>query len=373
MIFSVSFLLAMAGCFPSTVSVGPDGRIALPREEGIFLIDMKSWKGLKVYEAEKGKEPSWVQWSPKGDRLLYAAHNILYVCSSDGQNTRTLYKAPSTMGYCLWAPDGRSVSVTEMQAFSIESPDKDEKKPDEAGLKGESLPRLKILDAETGKEKWALDQISFIHRWLPDSKAIAVFHISKKDKNSGVFSGEISLVDAEKGTPTPLAFAQSLESWLDASPDGKDIYFTSQSAALKKETLKDAEKEGKNKLYRLSIEKKSIDEIGVASTVTVSPDGRKIQFLRKQEEGTELVVTDRQGENEKVVARSISLSSSEMGGGKILPAWLNNDEIIYWRYITVLAPDGKALYANIVKADGTKTTRAQNFIEDAIMKSSKPK
>jgi len=363
----------MAGCFPLTVSVGPDGRLALPRGEGIFLIDMKNWKGSKVYEAEKGKEPTWVQWSPKGDRLLYAAGNTLYICSSEGKNTRTLYKAPSTMGYCLWSPDGRLVSVTEMQALSIESPDKDDKKPDESGLKGESLPKLKVLDAETGKEKWSQDQISFIHRWLPDSKGIAVFHISRKDKDSGIFSGEIALIDAEKGTSTTMALAQSLESWLDVSPDGRDLYFTSQSASLKKETLKDAQKEGKNKLYRFSIEKKSLDEIGAATTIAVSPDGKKLQFIRKQEDGADLIVTDRQGDNEKVVARAISLSSSEMAGGKILPAWLNNDEIIYWRYVTVLAPDGKALYANITRVDGSKTTRAQNLIEEAVTKAQKPK
>jgi Tol biopolymer transport system component len=371
--FSITLSLFLAGCFPSTVSVGPDGRVALPREEGIFLLDIKAWKAFKLYEAEKGKEPTWVQWSPKGDKLLYVANNTLFVAAPDGKNVKTLYKATSNMGYCLWSPDGKSISVTELQGLTIENPDSDDKKIDETGLKNESMPRLKILDAETGKEKWSVNQISFIHRWLPDSKSLAVFHASKKDKDTGIFSGEIALVDAEKGNLTTCALAQSLESWLDVTPDGKDIYFTSQSAALDKESLKSAVKESKNKLYRIVLGKKPLEELSPASMVSVSPDGKKLLFFRQQEEGTEFVVADREGDKEKVIARNISLTSSEMAGGKILPVWLNNEEIMYWRYVTVLAPDGKALFASIAKIDGTKTTRIQSYIEDALSKAERAK
>jgi Tol biopolymer transport system component len=373
----LAVMILVSGCFPSTASVAPDGRIALPRGEGIYIVDLSSGKASKLYEAEKGKEPSWVQWSPKGKELLYVVKNEIFITSPDGKNCRSIYHSPSTMGFCLWSPDMTLISMTELDAFRIETEENPEKAidKDEAGLKGEQLPRLTVVDAKTGKVKWQVPNIFFIHRWMPDSTSIIVFHILKKDKDSGSYGGEIARLRISDGKLYPIAYTTGHESWLDVSPNGEAIYFTAQTAALSKDGLKMAEKDSKNKLFRLALcgEKATLKESGTASIFFVSPDSRKLLLARQGDEGTELVVCDAGGDSEKVIARDPAITTSEMSGGKILPLWLNNDEIMYWRYITVLAPDGKSLIAFLGKADGSKTTKIQNTIDQAVIQADKPR
>jgi Tol biopolymer transport system component len=382
--YSVALFLAavfiISGCFPSTVSVAPDGKIALPRGDGIYLMDMASGKSSRLYEAEKGKEPSWVQWSPRGNELLYVVKNEIFITSPDGAQCRSLYKSNSTMGFCQWSPDMALISVTELDAFRIqteESPDKD-KAPDkgEPSLKEEQLPRLTVLDAKTGAVKWQVPNIFFIHRWMPDSSSIVVFHILKKDKDTGAYTGEIARLRLSDGKLYPLAFTTGHESWLDVARNGEAIFFTAQSASLSKDELKMAEKDSKSTLFRLSLkgDKAALKEMGTATVFFGSPDSKKLLLARQNDEGgTDLVVCDSHGDNEKLVAREASVASTEMSGGKILPLWLNNDEIMFWRYVTVLAPDGKALIAYTAKADGSKTTMVQNVIDQAVLKAEKPK
>ncbi|GEM_PF-2483566 len=381
--YSVYLLLIavfiISGCFPSTVSVAPDGRIALPRGDGIYLINLASGKSSRLYEAEKEKEPSWVQWSPKGNELLYVVKNEIFITSHDGGNLRSICKSQSTMGFCLWSPDMSMISFTELGGFNIETEGAPEKESavekDDTNLKGEQLPRLTVLDTKSGKMKWQVPNIFFIHRWMPDSANIVVFHILRKDKESGTYEGEIARLRLSDGKLYPIACTTGNESWLDVSPNGESVYFTAQTASLSRETLKTAEKDSQNRLFRFSLKdgKTDLNDIGRATVFFASPDSKKLMLARQGETGTDLVVCDANGGNEKIIASDPAISTTDMSGGKILPQWLNNDEILYWRYITVLAPGGKSLTAFVGKADGSKTKNIQSVIDQAVMRAEKPK
>jgi len=370
-------VFVISGCFPSTVSVAPDGRIALPRGDGIYVMDLASGRSSRLYEASDGREPSWVQWSPKGDELLYVVKNDIYKASSDGRNVRNLCKSESTMGFCLWSPDALMISYTELSPFSIETDDTTGKAAgkDDTGLKGEQLPRLTVLDAETGKVKWRVPNIFFVHRWMPDSKSIAVFHILKKDKETGFYEGEIARLQISDGKLHPIAYTTASESWLDVSSNGESIYFSALNASISREALKTAGKENRNRLFRLSLkgEKAALSDIGTATVFFASPDSKRLMLARQGDKGTELIVCDASGGNEKVITSDAAIATTDMSGGKILPLWLNNDEIMYWRSITVLAPGGKSLTAFVGKADGSKTTRIQNTIDQAVIQAEKKK
>lgn len=374
------FLIAMfimSGCFPSTVSVAPDGRIALPRGDGIYLVDLASGRSSRLYEAVSGHEPSWVQWSPKGNELLYVVKNEIFVTSPDGANVRSVTKSESTMGFCLWSPDMSMISFTELSPFSIkteEAPDKAAEK-DDTNLKDQQLPRLTVLDAKTGKVKWQVPNIFFIHRWMPDSKYIVVFHILRKDKETGTYGGEIARLSLSDGKLYPIAFTTGNESWLDVSSNGESIYFTALTASISREALKKAEKDSQSRLFRLSLkgEKTTLNDIGTATVFFASPDSKKLMLARQGDTGTDLVVCDANGGNEKIITNDAAIATADMSGGKILPLWLNNDEIMYWRHITVLAPGGKSLTAYVGKADGSKTTKIQNTIDQAVIQAEKKK
>lgn len=393
--FLILSLLAvlLAGCFPLTVSVGPDGRVALPRQEGIFLLDLKEGASTTIYKCEEGKEVSWVQWAPKGKQLLYVVGNEVYTTTPDGKQQKLLYTASGTMGYCLWSPDEKWISITELvtklqlpeeetkeggeqkdsgeKKDVPEKPDKDKEKKQETGLEKESLPQLTIIDARTGEVKQKLENIFFIHRWMPDSKQVAILHLIGKEAESGAFTGEIALFGVNDGALTSLAKVKSTESWLDVAPSGKAIYFTADSAGDKEE--------GEAQTSRLfcffpgdpARKPKSI--AASVGSVAVSPDSGHLLISKKGDSGTELLVCDENGANEKVIASGIAEAAADMGGGKIIPVWLNNEEILYWKYVTVLSPGGKSLKAYTVRRDGTMTANIQNRMEEMVIKADRQK
>lgn len=375
----------ISGCFPSTVSVAPDGTIAIARGEGIFLIDLKEGNAKQIYESENGKPPSWVQWSQKGKNLLYIVGNNIYVTSPDGvSKTNNIYQASNNMGYCQWSPDEKWISISELEHSVFEESKEEDKgnnkSKEETGLEKESLPKLIIIDSSNGKIKNELKNISFIHKWVQDSKSVIAFHITKKDKETGSFSGEISQFKIDDGSITPLVYVKSVEPWLDASLSGNNIFFTAQVAEVNK-AKRDEEKTTKettHKLYRFTLNKKDSLKLitSPASLVFVSPNSKNIMISRQAQDGAELVLMDQDGNGERMLTQEIATASTEMGGGKILPVWLNDQEIMYWRYFTILSPDGKALTTCTIKLDGLntlKSQRVQNLIEKYISEAKKIK
>jgi eukaryotic-like serine/threonine-protein kinase len=51
-------------------------------------------------------------WFPDGQRITYAKGNELYVCKSDGTESRKLVAAPGVVAWPRWSPDGRSLRFT---------------------------------------------------------------------------------------------------------------------------------------------------------------------------------------------------------------------------------------------------------------------
>ncbi|MDQ7824670.1 MAG: hypothetical protein RDV48_17850 [Candidatus Eremiobacteraeota bacterium] len=364
-------ILCLSGCFPSAVSVGPDGRIALPRGEGIFLMDCEKGKALQIYDSSEGGPPSWVQWSPKGDRLLYVVSNEIFLIAPDGKGIKSLYKAPNTMGYCTWSPDGSSISVSELVTSLNLNIDEKEPKKEAEKEGGETIPRLTVIDARTGEKKLEKDNMALIHHFMPDGKSLVAFNLQEKEKDTGAYRGELVKIAIPGGDVTSLAKAVNME-WLDVAPSGEAVYLVARAPSRDAPPGKESSSQS---LYRYDFTSKGFTSLfsNASGFVAVSPDSSRLIAVRKADGGAELVVMDPKGGDEKVVAGKVATSAPDMGGGQIIPSWLSNDEILYWRYVTVLAPDGKALMPFIVKADASKTTRALELIERMVTTAAKVK
>lgn len=285
------------------------------------------------------------------------------------------------MGYCLWSPDGKWISIAEVET-KLSTPEEDPKNFDDkkkeeykTGLEKESTPKLTIIDGNSGKVKCSIPHISFMHKWTPDGQSVIVFHITSKDKETGNFCGEIAKLKIGDGSLTPLAYVESTESWLDVSPSGEYIYFTAQIAG-ESEKKKNDEDKWTPKLFVFSFnnEKKGLKKLAKpASFISVSPNSEQLLIIRDGKDGSELVVLGKDGEDEVIVARGIATQSNEMGEGRIIPAWLNNEEILFWKYTTVLAPGGKSLMAYTAKANGTKIKKINSILEKCVNEAKRAK
>lgn len=354
------FVIIFAGCFPSTVSVGPDGKVALSRSEGIFLLDLKNESSQILKKTADGIIASWVQWAPSGKRLLYVENYGISTCKPDGTDIKEIFNGYNSLGFVLWSPDEKYISVSGMSLI--------EKKEGETDL---GLPDLVIIDPETGVSQTLTTNVSFRHAWAKDSKSIIVFHVLEKDEESGFYKGEIAQIDINNRKMTTIAKVCGEEAFLDISPDGNFLIFDSKAVFKKDGKITIPEKDAVSKLYRLNIKDGSFKVISENETFLAlySPKGDKIvQICEVTPPDKSLVVADNNGGNVKVIDSTVITETESVGGGTIVPAWLDNDNIIYWNYITILAPSGNSLTTFKAKSDGSKIENIQPLLERIINK-----
>jgi len=199
-ILILACVVLLAGCFPITVSVAPDGRIALVREEGVVVYDLAKGEAKLVAKPAGDTKAAWVQFSADGKKLFYVTTRentpgTVFVTDASGGAAKELYKGDSPMAWALWSPDGKYISVGEVATQS----------------KGDlgNLVAVKAIAVDTGKVTDILDDSVMIHDWTPDSKAIVAVVVKAKagdqEKGGGnVLKGTLTLFTLD-GKQTPIA------------------------------------------------------------------------------------------------------------------------------------------------------------------------
>ncbi|HUU44043.1 MAG TPA: hypothetical protein VMX57_09695 [Planctomycetota bacterium] len=352
-------LLLVAGCFPITLSVAPDGRIALVRGEGVVIYDLANDKAAVVIKPPEGKEAAWVAFSRDGKKLMCVmmsenSAGDVYVASGDGTGAKKIFTSDQPMAYATWSPDAKYIAVGEVSQEG----------------KGDlgNLVNVRVVDVATGQGRDVARDVTQVHDWTADSSAVVAFQGDAKAGENGV-RGKLMRFGLDGNTTVLAKAIAGKELSVDVSTDGRTVLLTA-SVAVRADAADPAvpEKPEENILYAVPaaggdpvvISKKKV------SSAFFSPDGRHI--LISTEDG-DLIVTDADGKNAKTLDRKVlNQSVGMMDSARMLPTWASNDRVIYWKSLTVIGMKGKNLATTSVNIDGTERTNLQPKMDWLLQK-----
>ena len=361
--------LLVAGCVPIEVSVSPDGKVLIPREEGFVSFDQAEGTGQVAWRPKTG-QPAFAVFAPDGKRFLAvtkggdtgpmsgmgSGFNVTLVAPG-GEPRRLL--AASNLTYARWSGDGKHVSLTRV-ADSAKPPIE------------ENLPELVLVRTADGKQQTIASNVSPIHRWFPDSRHILAFQITAKGKEDGTYTGSLVRLDVTTGKAAPMAVAiGGKKVFIDLSPDGKKALFTAIAAAKAGQKVS-AKSEDESQLYELDVASGAVRAVkaGVAFAI-YSPKGTKVLVgMEGDQDGTfTLAVGDAALKDLHTIATDAAEGTGDMGSSvDIYPAWLNDDSVLYLAWHLAYGTAGKNLHLVAVGADGTNRRDLQGKIDAALLK-----
>jgi Tol biopolymer transport system component len=345
-----------AGCFPVLLDIDAQGRLLVPRSEGLFLYDTKTSKAQFLGRAATGTA-AWARWSPDGQFVL--------LCSTDEGKMSDLsvinvksrqlksYGTFSGAAAASWSPDGKTILVAQR--------------------KGNNEFALVLVNLTTGERRLALDRALPMHRWISNS-AIAAFRIDQLLGEGGRAQGNLVAVNlAGNETKVIAPMTCSILSTMDVDPNGKRLLVT--------ESL-----EGLFALVTVNLDdgqKKTLVERDVFSGFW-SPDGKHMAIVRVSHSGMpralpsrsarfELAVADGDGANAVVAANDVIARTEYSPEGRpVFPTWTGNNRLLYFESAGNYGPVGGAMHLVSVKIDGTESTDLQASIEAAVVEAPKP-
>ena len=360
--------ILVAGCFPIELDVSKDGRILIAREEGFFAVDPATGQVTRVH-APAGGQPVFARFSPDGRQILAVTegsggaalfgssggHNYTVVTLADGASRVVFTGSNGT--YTCWSPNGEKISLTRVA---------DGKKPP----LDENMPELHLINAKDGTKKLLGANVSRLHRWFPDSKAVLVFQIQSKDKKDNLYRGTLSSIDVASGEGKALAnVVGSRNVFFDLSPDGTTVLFTARAAGKVGAELTP---EKKARLFQLTVADGTVKPLNEGVKFAVfSPDGKRV--LLGTDEKNSLVTLKVAGADlttfTEVAAKAAAQMSSGMGPNtSIYPAWVGNDSVCYLTKTAVYGKAGENLALTVVGADGKNPKNLQAVIDTAALK-----
>lgn len=360
-----------AGCFPVVVDVNRQGRMLIPREEGVFSVSPKGETGALVTRPRKGL-PVWARWSPDGSKVLVAElvgekaeAELFVVDAAGGGQAKELGKFPGA-SCALWSPDGARISVAQ------------------SGRKGYEIWALDPSDPAARKK--LLDSALPAHDWIGTDK-LAAFRCVRVDKATGGQWGDLVTVSAADAQATKVAsLICERDTVIDASPDGASVLVVA------------AGKDDKDRLTKVTLADGATVPIGPDGAIAGiwSPDGQRVAIVYRAEvertttqgdvpdmpgsddEGgvvmtfsystdvEKLMVGDAQGGALKDVAEDVAAYGMGHGGCLLLPSWTDAHTILFFKQVTVYADVGKALHLMSVKYNGTGLEDLQLAIDSQV-------
>jgi len=357
----------MAGCFPIELEVASDGRVLIPRQEGFFALDAASGKVDLLYAPEKGK-PVFGRFSPDGKKILAVTEGGSAMFGSgfdfaivEGGKARSLFSLGNGT-YALWSPDGAYVSATRQA---------DSKKPP----LDEAMPELHVAAVKDGAKKVLASNVSDLHRWFPDSKAVLVFEVDTKDTGDKLYRGKLARVNVATGESKPLvSVAGDKGVFFDLSPDGKTVLFTARGAAEPGAAVEPAKKD---QLFELKLADGAVRSLGEGVKYALfSPNGKRVLLATDEKDGVVTLKVAAAGALDKATAIAGDAAASVGGGGmggdtKIRAAWCGNDAVVYLTETAVYGTAGKNLALIHVGVDGKGAKNLQAAIDGAALKAAK--
>lgn len=361
---ALSIAVLMAGCFPIELDVSRDGKILIPRQEGFFALDATTGKMEKVYNLPGGN-PIFALYSPSGTemvavtesdgKMMGKSHVFTLVTLSTGAS-RVLYSGSNTT-YARWSPDGQYISASRVAQHKTPPLE-------------ENLPETTLIPIRGGAPKLLASNTSALHRWFPDSKALLIFQIEKKENN--VYHGTITALEIASGKGKPLASALGSQGvFFDLSPDGTTVLFTAKAAGPPGAKLK-SEKE---RLFELNIPKRTIRTVKERAKYAIwSPSGNWVLLGTDEKNGIlTLQVADRGFTQFRKIGSDAASKVSEGIGFQtsIYPGWLGEETVFYLAKTAVYGTAGTNLELVMVGTDGRNRWRYQATIDDAAARSAR--
>jgi hypothetical protein len=363
---SLLLAFALAGCLPIELSVSPGGKILIPRQEGFVAFDPAKGTAAVAPVAE-GDSAAFALYSPDGKSMLCiskttgggmgTAFNVK-VLAGEAEPKGLL--GATNLTYARWSPDGKSVTLTRL-ADAAAAPLKDQ------------LPELILINLADGAKKTIASNVSIIHRWFPDSKAILTFHISAKEDKGDRYSGSLVRLNVETGKAEPLAAVLGPKQvFFDLSPDGKKAVFTAiqagkPGAAATSKPAADAEA----RLYELDIATGEVRPAAARAVYALySPKGTKVLVgVEGGSAGVQLQVGKADLTDLHPIAEGVVKSVGEpTSSAEVYPTWLDDDTVLYLALHNVYGIAGKNLSLMSVAADGKNPRDLQPKLDAALVK-----
>jgi len=323
--------------YASEVEIAPDGeRIAYVRAINDIMRD-KTRSNIWLVGADgddhrpllSGRQDySSPRFSPSGDRLAYVAEDgngktqlfVRWLDSGDTAVVTNLVEAPSSIA---WSPDGERIAFTMRVPAEKPSLAEPPKKPDGA----EWAPEPVIIDSVI----YRFDGRGYLDPGFDHVFVVPATGGAARQLTAGNFNHD-----------GPLA-------WM---PDGSAIVFSGNRSENWQYRLDERD------LFRVNVKDGGIEQLtelpGVEDSPAVSPDGKRIAFVRDHHQGRQysvpnLAVVDAGGDNLRILGEELDRTVDN-------PVWGANGKRIYFSY-----DDRGERKVATISLDGDIDTRVQRI------------
>jgi len=354
-------VLLLFSCEDVSVSVNKKGQVAMTRSEGVFVYDPASGR-VSLIDWNYGNPgiPVIVRWSPDGESLAFTVRSAsgsqdasVYIVKKDGSGKKLLHEAAKIVSQMEWSPDGRWLSI----ATAGEDSDM-------------SVADLGILSVADGEWRDVAKNTGDVHAWT-DPKTVAFVKLSEKNPDNGdLFKGQLVTRNVDTGKErilTPLIAGKSSE--VRSRPGSDEILFTAIEASEEKpEFTKDMASDPYVYRIRPGEPAQWISD-RVVTFIGYSPNGKKVLIKSKGEDGVDLALLDPDTTESTVlvpmIPDTVNVSQVDV---KVIPAWLDDGAVLFWKQVNVYGSGGQALRLMSRDISTGKTANHQVAIDTAVDK-----
>jgi len=365
---TVAAIVLLGGCLPIELSVAPDGRVLIPRNEGFFTYDAKTGAVKRAYAAE-GIKPNFATFAPDGTKFLaiseagdggFGGGFAIEVVDEAGKAKRI--STDQNVTYATWSPTGEKAAITRIAQQKHAPMD-------------ENMPELAIIDPAAGTSKAIAHNVSVIHRWLPGGKTLLALQLTSKNEETDLYTGALVRIDASSGEASPIASVISGKSvHIDVAADGKKALLSVFQAAKAGAKLAmpgedDEVDTDATTLYTVDLATGEVAEAHKgASYAKFSPDGKHVLIATpSDDEGLKLEVADSAMSKTTTIADGVMSEAGGLGQSvDVYASWLSNDTVIYLTQRAVYGTAGLNITLTSVGIDGKGEKNHQPIIDSAV-------